>query len=50
MLDGLNVSMQVASQTRDFPLTQENKVMPTGLLSSPRSRPTGLRSDGMPTG
>ena len=37
MLDGLNVSVEVASMTRDFPLVQGNQVMPSGLLPSSRS-------------
>ena len=35
MLDGLNVSVQFASQTKDLHLVEGNKAMPSGLLPSP---------------
>ena len=47
-LDGLNVTVLVASQTRDFPLALGNKVMQSVLLPPPRSRPAGSSSAGMP--
>ena len=48
MLDGLNVYVQVASQTGDFPLALGKEVMLFGLLPSPRFRPAGSSSAGMP--
>ena len=48
MLDGLIVSVQVLFQTRDSPLAYGNKVMPSGLLPSTRSRPAGSSSAGLP--
>ena len=37
-----NESVQVASQANALPPLKGNEVTPSGLLLSPRSRPTGL--------
>ena len=44
----LYVLTHVASQQRDFPLLKGKVVMPSGLFPSPRSRPIGSRSVGIP--
>ena len=43
-----NESIQVASQANALPPLKENDVSPTGLLPSPRSRPTGSRMERRP--
>ena len=40
-----NESVQVASQANAVPLLKGNDVTPSGLLPSPRSRPTGSRME-----
>ena len=42
--EGGKESTQVQSKMRQIPLEKGNTVMPSGHLSSPRSRPTGLRT------
>ena len=42
------MSMQVASLNRELALVYWNKLMPSGLLPSPRSRPVGSNCAGMP--
>ena len=41
MLLAENESVEVASQANSLPLLKGKYVTPSGLLSSPRSRPTG---------
>ena len=43
------LSLQVASQTSDWPAVKGKMVIPSGLLPSPRSSPTGSRMEGKPT-
>ena len=40
-----NETVQVASQAYALPLLMEKDVTPSGLLPSPRSRPTGSRME-----
>lgn len=48
MYDGANVSRQVKSQTRGFPLFHGVRDNPSGRLLSRRSRPGGSRILGVP--
>ena len=43
------LSLQVASQTSDWPAAKGKMVISSGLLPSPRSNPTGSRMEGKPT-
>ena len=46
--DSAKVFPHVASQHKHFPLLKGNIVIPSGLLPSPRLRPTGSKTEGLP--
>ena len=48
MLEGMNVSVQAASLTIDYPVALGNNVMPPDISTTPRSTPAGASIAGMP--